>query len=50
MLLSQEQLNEIKEQQAASAPTRRATVESLEEILYKALPVLDHGFVRVVDY
>ena len=50
MLLSQEQLNEIKEQQAASAPTRRATVESLEEILYQALPVLDHGFVRVVDY
>jgi thymidylate synthase (FAD) len=50
MLLCQEQLNEIKEQQAASAPTRRATVESLEEILYQALPVLDHGFVRVVDY
>ncbi|RZI45413.1 FAD-dependent thymidylate synthase [Candidatus Finniella inopinata] len=50
MLLSPEQLNEIKEQQAASAPTRRATVESLEEILYHALPVLDHGFIRVVDY
>ncbi len=29
---------------------RRATVPALEEILYEALPVLDHGFVRVVDY
>src|SRR5205085_8713789 len=26
------------------------TVPALEAILYKALPVLDHGFVRVVDY
>ena len=23
---------------------------ALEEILYQALPVLDHGFVRVIDY
>jgi thymidylate synthase (FAD) len=30
--------------------TRRVVVPSLEEILYKPLPVLDHGFVRVVDY
>lgn len=30
--------------------TRRATVFSLEEILYEPFPVLDHGFVRVVDY
>ncbi len=33
-----------------SQPTRRATAPRLEEILYQALPVLDHGFVRVVDY
>src|ERR1041385_3054131 len=33
-----------------SAPTRRATVPALEEVLFKALPVLDHGFVRVIDY
>uniref|UniRef100_UPI0026241B01 FAD-dependent thymidylate synthase n=1 Tax=uncultured Acinetobacter sp. TaxID=165433 RepID=UPI0026241B01 len=50
MALTQEQLSEIKELQAGSLPTRRTTVESLEEILYQALPVLDHGFVRVVDY
>ena len=30
--------------------TKRATVKTLEEILYKPLPVLDHGFVRVIDY
>jgi len=30
--------------------TRRVTSPALEEILYKELPVLDHGFVRVVDY
>jgi len=48
--VSAEQRAEIDEQRAASAPTRRATVESLEEILYEPLPVLDHGFVRVVDY
>lgn len=30
--------------------TRRPTVPALEEVLYRVLPVLDHGFVRVVDY
>jgi thymidylate synthase (FAD) len=30
--------------------TGRATVEALEEILYEPIKVLDHGFVRVVDY
>ncbi len=30
--------------------TRRATVPALEELLYRPLPVLDHGFVRVIDY
>jgi thymidylate synthase (FAD) len=30
--------------------TRRATVPALEAILGDAIPVLDHGFVRVVDY
>jgi thymidylate synthase (FAD) len=35
---------------AARFETRRATVAALEEILYKPIPVLDHGFVRVIDY
>ncbi|MDR0662270.1 MAG: FAD-dependent thymidylate synthase, partial [Holosporales bacterium] len=30
--------------------TKRAISEGLEPILGEALPVLDHGFVRVVDY
>ncbi len=31
-------------------PTRRPTVSALEERLFRVFPVLDHGFVRVVDY
>ena len=30
--------------------TRRATVPALEAILYDSFPVLDHGFIRVIDY
>ena len=33
-----------------SNTTKRATVEALEEMLYKPIAVLDHGFIRVVDY
>src|SRR6186713_2455793 len=50
MPLTPEQQDEIAAQRAAEHKTRRATVPALEEILYEALPVLDHGFVRVVDY
>lgn len=50
MKLTPEQQDEIAGARAAASPTRRATVPALEEILYEALPVLDHGFVRVVDY
>ena len=49
-LLTQDQEAEIKALREASFQTRRATVPDLEEILYQPLPVLDHGFVRVVDY
>ena len=30
--------------------TNRVISAELEKILYKTIPVLDHGFVRVVDY
>jgi len=50
MRLTPEQQTEIDAQREAAASTRRATVPALEEILYRALPVLDHGFVRVIDY
>lgn len=33
-----------------ASPTRRPTVESLEARLFEPIPLLDHGFVRVVDY
>ena len=48
--LTAEQQQDIAAQQGATQQTRRATVPALEAILYEALPVLDHGFVRVVDY
>jgi thymidylate synthase (FAD) len=50
MPLTSEQKAEIERLRAETAPTRRATVPALEEILYDAIPVLDHGFVRVIDY
>lgn len=30
--------------------THRTTVSAMEELLYQQLPVLDHGFIRVIDY
>lgn len=39
-----------EELQGESYKTLRPTVPALEEILQKTLPVLDHGFVRLIDY
>ena len=50
MPLTKEQQKEILEQQAQKNTTKRVTSPELEKILYEAIPVLDHGFVRVVDY
>ncbi len=50
MKLTDQQLAEIKEQQSLDNKTKRVTSPELEKILYEALPILDHGFVRVVDY
>ena len=50
MKLTKEQKQEIADQQAQKHQTKRVTSPELEKILYEALPVLDHGFVRVVDY
>ena len=49
MKLTKEQQEEIKNQQSNESKTKRVTVPELEKVLYEALPVLDHGFVRVVD-
>ena len=50
MKLTTEQAQEIKEQQSQQNQTKRVTAPALENILYEAMPALDHGFVRVVDY
>jgi thymidylate synthase (FAD) len=50
MELTSEQKKEIQEQQSQSNTTKRVTSPELEKVLYEAIPVLDHGFVRVIDY
>jgi thymidylate synthase (FAD) len=50
MPLTPEQQQEVAAARGETRPTRRATVPALEEILYEPIPVLDHGFVRVIDY
>ncbi len=50
MTLTPDQTAEIAAARAQSAATARPTVPALEAMLYTAIPVLDHGFVRVIDY
>ena len=50
MKLTKDQINDIKEQQSQVNNTKRVTAPELEKILYEALPALDHGFIRVIDY
>ena len=50
MPVTPQQQAEIDALRAERAETRRATVPALEDVLYQPFPVLDHGFVRVVDY
>jgi len=50
MELTSEQKKEIQEQQSQSNSTKRVTSLELEKVLYEAIPILDHGFIRVIDY
>ena len=50
MTLTPEQEAEITALRAQAFETRRVVSPALEEILYQPIPVLDHGFVRVIDY
>ena len=50
MPLSPEQQAEVDEQRSVAHQTLRATVPGMEAHLYKAYDVLDHGFIRVIDY
>ena len=50
MPLSSEQAAEIAEQRKQEQSTLRSVSSGMEKHLYKAYSVLDHGFVRVIDY
>jgi thymidylate synthase (FAD) len=50
MPLTDSQLAEIAALREQTAKTARPTVPALEALLYTPLEVLDHGFVRVIDY
>ena len=50
MPVTPEQEAEIAELRANPRPTLRAVSDGMEAHLYKINPVLDHGFVRVIDY
>jgi thymidylate synthase (FAD) len=50
MPLSPEAQAEIDAARATPRPTLRAVSDGMEGHLYTAHPVLDHGFVRVIDY
>lgn len=50
MTVTPEQQAEIDALRAQPRQTLRAVSEGMEAHLYRAVPVLDHGFVRVIDY
>ena len=50
MKLTKEQEKEIKDLQSQHHQTKRVTAPELEKILYEPISILDHGFVRVIDY
>ena len=50
MSLTSEQQAEIDALRANPNQTLRTVSDGMEKHLYSAIPVLDHGFVRVIDY
>ena len=50
MKLTKEQEKEIKDLQSQKQDTKRVTAPNLEKILYEPISILDHGFIRVIDY
>lgn len=50
MALNAQQQAEINEIRSETRATYRDVAEELEAILYQPIPVLDHGFIRVIDY
>ena len=50
MPVNKEQLEEIEALRSEISETARVTALELEAVLYKPIEVLDHGFIRVIDY
>lgn len=50
MALNVQQQAEINEIRSETRQTYRDVAPELEAILYEPIPVLDHGFIRVIDY
>ena len=50
MKLTKEQQQEIESLKSQKNITKRVVAAELEKILFEAIPVLDHGFIRVIDY
>ena len=50
MPVNEAQEQEIEQLRGQSFKTSRSTVLAIENKLYKAIPVLDQGFIRVIDY
>ena len=50
MPVNKEQLEEIEALRSEKTKTARVTAPELEAVLYQPIEVLDHGFVRVIDY
>ena len=50
MAVNKDQLEEIESLRSEISQTSRVTAPELESILYKPIEVLDHGFIRVIDY
>ena len=50
MPVNEAQEQEIEQLRGQSFETSRSTVPAIENKLYEAIPVLDQGFIRVIDY
>ena len=48
MKLTKEQQQEIESLKSQKNVTKRVVAPELEKILFDAIPVLDHGFIRVL--
>ncbi|MCY4184119.1 MAG: FAD-dependent thymidylate synthase [Rhodobacteraceae bacterium] len=50
MTITPEILKQIEEQRNSSQTSLRETSPGMEKNLYTLFPILDHGFIRIVDY